>query len=631
MQILLKLYRRASNNMKKLLCASTLLFAICSSSPAQTSGVSYTMDTVAGSEVFTETGRALDTWLIQPEGLAVDDIGNVYVADRLRNRIVRVSPEGTFELFGTEAPFFSPRGIAFGPDGSLYVVQSSLAQIQKIAPDGSVSTVAGSGNHGYDGDDGPATEARLNFPSGVAVADDGTTYIADGGNNRIRKVDPDGTITTVAGDGTRGSTGDGGLAVAASLSNPRQVALGSEGDLYIADSGNSLVRRVDAGGVISTFVGSTFREPAPTVAVAGFSTPSALAFDSDGDLYIAEEFGSRVVVIRSSDLSVETIAGTGESGFRGDGGAANQARLNMPRGIAVSGNTVYIADSQNHRVRAVSNSTIRTIAGRAHRSGDGGPATAATLDSPEGVSLDTAGNLYIADTGNHAVRRVGTNGVISTAAGNGDSGFSGDGGPAASAELFRPVSVAVGQDGSLFISDSSNRRVRRVDGNGTISTFAGNGDIDRGEDGVPATEAGLTIPEGLAVDAAGNLLIADSHPGRIRSVSPQEVISTIAGTGNRDFNQDGRPALETDFNFPEYLAIDSQQRIHISDSSNNRVRRINLDGTVETIVGGGEEFLTDGVVALDARIFFPDGLTFDGDGNLIVALGSSSRIYRCRS
>ena len=558
--------------MKKLLCAFTLFFAVCSSSPAQTSGVSYTINTVAGSEVFSETGRALDTWLDQPEGLAVDDLGNVYVADTLRNRIIRVSPEGTLELPDTEAPFFSPRGIAFGPDGGLYVAQSSLAQIQRIVPDGSFSTVAGSGTHGFGGDNGPATEASLRFPSGVAVAADGTTYIADAGNNRIRKVDPDGTITTVAGDGTRGSTGDGGPAVEASLSNPRQIALGPEGNLYIADSGNSLVRRVDAGGIITSFVGSTFRQPPPTVAVASFSTPSALAFDGAGDLYVTEEFGSRVIVIRSSDLSVETFAGTGESGFGGDGGAANEARLNMPRGIAVGGNTVYIADTQNHRVREVVNGNIRTIAGRAHLSGDGGPAL--------------------------------------------------------SAQLFRPVSVAAGQDGSLFISDSNNRRVRKVDGTGTITTFAGDGDIDEGEDEVPATQVGLTIPEGLAVDATGNLLIVDSFTGRTRSVSADGVISTIAGTGNRGFNGDGRPALETDFNFPGCLAIDSQHRLYISDSSNNRVRTINLDGTVETVVGGGEELLTDGVPALEVGIFFPDGLTFDQDGNLIVAVGSRSRIYR---
>ncbi len=614
--------------MKKLLCAFTLFFAVCSSSPAQTSGVSYTINTVAGSEVFSETGRALDTWLDQPEGLAVDDLGNVYVADTLRNRIIRVSPEGTLELPDTEAPFFSPRGIAFGPDGGLYVAQSSLAQIQRIVPDGSFSTVAGSGTHGFGGDNGPATEASLRFPSGVAVAADGTTYIADAGNNRIRKVDPDGTITTVAGDGTRGSTGDGGPAVEASLSNPRQIALGPEGNLYIADSGNSLVRRVDAGGIITSFVGSTFRQPPPTVAVASFSTPSALAFDGAGDLYVTEEFGSRVIVIRSSDLSVETFAGTGESGFGGDGGAANEARLNMPRGIAVGGNTVYIADTQNHRVREVVNGNIRTIAGRAHLSGDGGPATAATLDGPRGVGLDAAGNFYIADTGNSVVRRVGTNGVISTVAGTGDRGFSGDGGPALSAQLFRPVSVAAGQDGSLFISDSNNRRVRKVDGTGTITTFAGDGDIDEGEDEVPATQVGLTIPEGLAVDATGNLLIVDSFTGRTRSVSADGVISTIAGTGNRGFNGDGRPALETDFNFPGCLAIDSQHRLYISDSSNNRVRTINLDGTVETVVGGGEELLTDGVPALEVGIFFPDGLTFDQDGNLIVAVGSRSRIYR---
>ena len=506
----------------------------------------------------------------------------------------------------------------------MYIADSENARIRRVAPDGIISTVAGSGERGFSGDGGPATEAALHRPSGLAVDSDGTLYIADSLNHRIRKVDPGGAITTVAGNGTQGRGGDGGPAVAAQLGHPRDVAIGPNGEIYIADSNNFRVRLVDGDGMISTFVGAPFS--VATVVVEGFGLPSAVVLDSDANLYIALAAPGRVFVVRLSDLSVQTIAGTGDRGFSGDGGPATEAMLNQPQGLAVQGDVVYIADSANNSIRSVAEGTIQTIAGRLHLSGDGGPATDATLDGPRGIALDSDGNLYIADGNNDAVRRVTPQGVISTVAGTGARDFRGDGRPATEAQLFSPKDVLVGSNDALFISQF--RRVRRVGPDGVIQTVAGNGFTDQGEDDVPATEAGLSIPAGLAMDEDGNLFVADSAADRVRRITTEGTIGTAAGTGQGGFSGDGGPADQAHLDGPEYLAIDQEQRLYISDSANGRVRRIGVDGTIETVIGGGDQPLSDGVPALEARIFFTDGLTFDQDGNLIVAFSSRSQIYR---
>ncbi len=442
------------------------------------------------------------------------------------------------------------------------------------------------GRRGFLGDGGPATEAQLNLPFGIAIAADGTIYIADRFNNRIRKVSPDGIITTVAGDGTRGFSGDGGPATVAQLSTPQGVTLCPDGDLYIADSDNRLVRVVDDSGEINTFVGTVFAMEEPPVRINEMRAPKAVSCDGGGDLYIADKFGERVFVVRVDDLTFEVVAGTGETGFSGDGGPAEQAELNRPRALAAGGGSVFVADSDNHRIREISGGMIDTIAGRAHLAGDGGPATEASLDGPQDVALDEAGNLYITDGRNHALRHVSAGRMISTLAGDGTPGFMGDGGDATVARLFSPVSVVVSDEGPVFVSDSNNRRVRVVE-DGEIDTYAGDGGVDGGEDNVPAVEAGLSIPSGLALDGDGNLLIADAAASKLRTVSPEGTISTLAGTGTRGFTGDGGTAVAAEFSDPEYVAVAPDGSVYVSDSSNNRIRHIDINGTIETVVGGG--------------------------------------------
>lgn len=333
---------------------------------------------------------------------------------------------------------------------------------------GTITTVAGNGTAGYGGDGGPATNASLLYPYDAAVDTSGNLYIADTSNSRIRRVDNSGTITTLAGNGTPGFSGDEGPATNASLYWPSSVAVDMEGNVYIADTWNNRVRKVGISGVITT------------------------------------------------------VAGNGTSGYSGDGGPATSASLSHPMGLAMDEDgDLYIGDTWNSRVRKVDASgMITTVAGNgtAGYAGDGGPATSGRLGDPWGVAVDASGNLYIADHSSHRVRKVDSSGTITTFAGNGSYGYSGDGGPASSASLYYPEGLAVDADGNLYIADTFNQRIRKVDVFGTITTVAGNGIYGFSGDGGPATEARLAYPVGLGFNSLGDLFVAVSNNNRIREI-----------------------------------------------------------------------------------------------------------------
>jgi hypothetical protein len=341
---------------------------------------------------------------------------------------------------------------------------------------GTITTIAGNGVPGYSGDGGPAISAQLRSTSGVAADGQGNVYIADYDNYRVRKVSPAGTITTFAGTGAGGFSGDGGPATSARLNAPIAVAVDRQGNVYIADFNNARVRMVNPAGTITTFAGTgipSFSGDGGPATSARLYAPHGVAVDGQGNVYIADSYNQRVRKVNAAG-TITTFAGTGKPGTSGDGGAATSATMTYPREVAADGQgNVYILDASN-RVRKVSpGGTISTFAGGGSSFGDGGPATSAQLRSTYGVAADAQENVYIADFYDHRVRKVSPGGTISTLAGTGAGGFSGDGGPATSARLNGPWGVGVDGQGNVYIGDNQNRRVRKVTATAALTMTLG--------------------------------------------------------------------------------------------------------------------------------------------------------------
>ena len=577
-------------------------------------------------------GSATSSMLSVPRGVAVDGSGNVYIADRLNNRVRKVDSSGTITTFAgngaygfggdggaaTSSMLAAPWDVAVDGSGNVYISEWNN-RVRKVDSSGTITTFAGNGTVGFGGDGGSATSSLLNRPTGVAVDGSGNVYIADTRNHRVRKVDSSGTITTFAGTGTVGFGGDGGSATSSLLNRPTGVAVDGSGNVYIADQWNHRIRKVNSSGTISTIL-----------ATPAIHQPLGVAVDVSGNVYVAEF--SRVLKIDALTNGVSTLASAGSYGFALDGVPATSTQLSIPSGVAVdvSGN-VYIADDMSYRVLKVDTSgTIRAFAGTGTQgfAGDGGSATSSLLNYPTGVAVDGSGNVYIADRA--FIRKVDSSGIITTFAGGG-SGL-GDGGSATSAMLYGPRGVAVDGSGNVYIADRLNNRVRKVDSSGTITTFAGNGAYGFGGDGSSATSAMLRSPDAVAVDGSGNVYIADTGNHRIRKVDASGFISTFAGSGTTTvggFSGDGGAATSARLDSPDAVAVDGSGNVYIADRINNRVRKVDSSGTISTIAGTGTRgFGGDGGAATSAQLNYPEGVAVDGSGNIYIADTGNNRVRR---
>ncbi|MBD2702914.1 SMP-30/gluconolactonase/LRE family protein [Spirosoma sp. BT702] len=605
--------------------------------------------TAVGSNSRGDGGPATNASLAYPISVAIDTSGNQYIVDSDNNRIRKVTTSGIITtVAGTGTPGFSgdggpataasldnPNSVAVDSLGNLYIADFNNHRIRKVATSGVITTVAGSGTFGFGGDGGPATSAKLWYPRGVAVDGKGNLYIADFYNYRIRKVDTLGIITTVAGNGTFGFAGDGGPATSASLSYPYGVSTDHAGNLYLADRDNQRIRKVATSGIITTVAGNGstgFSGDGGPATAASMSYPTDVVADSLGNLYIADPNNQRIRKVNTLGV-ITTVAGTGSPNFGGDGGPATAATMAYPSGVAIDklGN-LFIADQGNNRIRKVNTSAIiSTVAGNGTLgfSGDGGPAPNADLYYPIDVVVDKAGNLFIADQGNNRIRKVATSGVITTVAGNGTFGFGGDGGLATSANLANPTGVVVDGSGNLFIADQKNHRIRKVTPAGSITTVAGNGILGFSGDGGLAINASLDNPSGVAVDASGNLFIIDTGNNRIRKVSPAGSITTVAGNGTAGFGGDGGPATAASLNNPSGIAIDTAKNLYIADRYNHRIRKVTASGSITTVAGNGfAGFTGDGGPALNARLNNPNDVSVDSSGTLYIADLLNNRIRR---
>src|SRR2546422_3740875 len=601
-------------------------------------GVAQTITTYAGPPVPVLGALAPTQYFDRTEGIAPDSAGGFYFSSSPENRVYRVAADGVLSLIaGTGTSGFSgdggpavsarlsyPGNLVVDGGGNLYIADWGNDRIRKVNTEGIISTIAGNGKERFEGDGGAATSASLNGPRGVAVDPAGNVYIADRGNSRIRKVDTVGLISTIAGNGTSGFSGDGGLATAASF-DAWSLAVDVSGNLYITDARNHRVRKVNTAGIISTVAGDGGDifggDGGPATATSVL--PVDIFVDPGGNLYLAD--ASYRVRKVNGDGIITTIACNGTSGFTGDGGPATAASCVPYRVARDSAGNLYVADGSSRRIRKVSAAgIITTVAGRGtgQSSGDGGPATLAELIQPLGVAVDPAGNVYIADEGSNRIRKVNTAGIISTIAGNGKQGFNGDGGRAAAASLYEPSGVAGDPAGNVYIADGGNVRIRKVDTAGIITTIAGNGKEGFSGDGGPATSAELSFPVGVAVDPAGNVYIADEGSNRIRKVNTAGIISTIAGNDTQGFSGDGGPATSASLNKPREVAVDLAGNVYISDAGNFRIRKVNPAGVISTVAGRGTSgFTGDGGPASSAQLV-PRGVAVGVQADLYIADGS---------
>jgi uncharacterized protein (TIGR03437 family) len=658
----------------------------------------YTIQTVAGSSFMGDGGPATSAQIGSIQGVAVDAKGNLYLSDTDHNRVRKVDTAGIITtIAGNGTAGFSgdggpasgaqlnlPYGLAADAAGDLYIADFGNNRVRRVGPDGTIETIAGTGVEGYSGDGVQASGAQLYMPRNVALDAAGNLYISEFEGHRVRKVTPAGAISTVAGTGIAGYSGDTGPATLAQLNFPAGLAVDRTGALYIADSGNNRVRKILPGGVISTYLVST-PTAVPVANPIELLTPTGVAMDQSLNLYVSDSSG--VVYSYTAAGVWASFAGTGPLGYAGDGGRATAAELTAPHDLAVDlTGDVFIADGV--RVREVSGASgnIATVAGDGylHAVGDGTPATSAILYQPSAVGFDTSGNLYIADTGTERVRIVLATGLIQTLAGDGTAGYNGDGMAATAAELWEPTGLALGPSGSLFVADTycslvreisagvistfagtnepcktqenptpiktllsaphgvctgsdgsvyivdtDNNRVLVVSPNGIAATFAGNGSQGDAGDRELARFAQLNLPSACALDGAGDMFIADTGNHRIREVTAAGVIGAVAGSGAAGYSGDGGEATAAALYAPSGVAVDGNGRIFIADTGNHAIRLVTTDGLIHTIAGqGAPGFSGDGGDALAAFLSSPSGMMLDGAGDLYFADTGNNRVRR---
>ncbi len=591
----------------------------------------YRIETIAGSDLPADGGPATLAQIGNIQGVAADRLGNVYLSDTDHHRIRKINSSGIIStVAGNGTAGFSgdggpaiqaqlnlPYGLAVDLSGNLYIADLGNNRVRRVTPDGTIGTYAGSGQTVL-GDGGPAAAALLSGPRNVAVDSAGSLYISEFLGHRVRKVTADGRIATIAGTGSAGLRGDGGPATIAQLAFPAGLAVDRSGTVYIADSQNQRVRKILPGGAISTVLGGS--------AGTALLSPIAVAVDSAGDLFAAD--GSATVRCLTSAGSWIDAAGTGSAGFGGDGATAAAATLSAPRDLAVDSlGNLYIADGV--RIRRVDvHGIIQTVAGDGylHAVGDGNSATAALLLRPSGVALDAAGNLYIADTGTQRIRIVAPSGTISSFAGTGIAGYDHDLVTATSAELNSPMGVSTAPGGALLIADTENHLVRRASG-GILSTFAGTGTAGAGGEGMLPQATQLREPRAVCASAAGTVYIVDTANHRVLAAGAGGLIVAVAGNGAPGDTGDGGPARQAQLNQPGACAVDSSGNLFLADTSNHRIRKVTPAGTITTVAGTGKaDIAVDEVAATLSPLNSPQGVAVDGNGNLFISDTANNRI-----
>ncbi len=581
-------------------------------------------------------GPASNARFAMPQDVAVDASGNIYIADMGNYVVRKIGTDGTVstvagragEIGIADGPIATARfaaisGIAVS-GGFVYVTDGVTNSVRRIGPEG-VTTVAGSGTAGSA--DGPGRTAGFNMPAGLAVDASGTIYVADYGNSTVRKIAPDGTVSTLAG--SPGAIGaKDGVGSAARLAAPFGIAVDSSGNVYVSDWMAATIRKITPDGTVTTVAGAAglVGSTDGAGAAARFVIPAMLKIDQAGNLYLADRgtYTVRKISFTDGNAVVSTVAGrSGVPGFQ-DGPAAS-SRLMRPTGIGIdSTGNVYICDTYNCTIRKLDTAgNVTTIAGQCSGGSRDGTRANASFYHPAGIAMNTGGDLFVTDCWTHTVRKITREGVVTTYAGAAGVQGSSDG-PAASARFRYPAGLAFDSKGNLFVADGTNATIRRITPEGMVSTVAGQVLTPGTADG-NGTAAQFSAPRGLAFDSSGNLWVADSGNHTIRRITTDGTVTTVAGRAGTRGSADGAAAAAT-FAWPDGLAFDGAGNLYIADTGNDTIRVMTADGLVSTFVGrAGYPGSTDGTLTT-ARLSGPAGLSFDGAGNLFVTEDDGDRV-----
>ncbi len=596
---------------------------------AQSNYEPYSFTTLAGVAPGSTDGVGSTARFFFPNSVALDGAGNLYVADAGNYTIRKVTPSGVVSTLagvagssgsadgtGSNARFFQPAGIAVDNAGNVYVADSGNYTIRKVTACGVVSTLAGlAGTLGSA--DGTGSDARFSFPAGLAIDSANNLYVVDSGNNTIRKITPSGGVTTLAG--LAGSSGSAdGTGSAARFFQPYGVAVDSTANVYVSDTNNYTIRKITPSGQVSTLAGVAGNRGSSDGAgpAASFSFPQGVAVDSAGNLYVTDTSNFTIRKISPSGV-VTTPAGL--AGNRGSiDGTGNSARFDFPNGVAVDGTgTLFVADTVNNTIRKITPAgVVSTLAGAAGSLGSAdGTGITASFTSPQGIAVDSTGNVYVADTGNYTIRKITPAGVVTTLAGLARNPGSADG-TGNAARFFQPAGVTVDGTGNVYVADTGNFTIRKITPSGVVTTFAGLAGSTGSADGTGNT-ARFNNPYGLAADGAGNVYVADTNNHTIRKITPSGVVTTLAGLAGSSGSVDGTGNAARFFQ-PAGVAVDGAGNVYAADTSNNTIRKITSSGIVTTLAGlAGSSGSTDG--AGNAALFNnPFGAAVDGAGNLYV-------------